>query len=302
MPRNGSGTYTLPQPAFVAGTTISSSAVNSDLSDIATALTGSLPRDGQAGMTGPLGVSDGSLISPGLQFNNENNTGFNRPNTGQLGVVIEGVQVGYFDGDGWIGSTAAGMPVGGVADYAGSTAPTGWLLCYGQNVSRTTYALLFAAIGTTYGSGDGATTFGLPDLRGRLIYGKDDMGGSAASRLTTTYYGTDPTIVGNVGGAQSKTLVTANLPAYTPTGTVSVVDGPISVLGGSNLRTVSGDFNNNGGGGGAFSAMSSFAPTLTASQSGTTASFSGVAQGGSATALSAVNPGIIMNKIIYAGA
>jgi len=81
------------------------------------------------------------------------------------------------------------IPSGMIAPYAGPsdgshTAPTGWFLCYGQAVSRTTYAALFTAIGTTYGTGDGSTTFNLPDLRGRTIAGVDDMGGSAASRLT----------------------------------------------------------------------------------------------------------------------
>jgi microcystin-dependent protein len=57
------------------------------------------------------------------------------------------------------------------------------LLCAGQQVSTTTYAALYAVISTTYGSGPG--TFGIPDLRGRIPAGKDDMGGSAASRITS---------------------------------------------------------------------------------------------------------------------
>ncbi len=76
------------------------------------------------------------------------------------------------------------IPSGMLAPFAGTSAPTGWFLCYGQAVSRTTYAALFTAIGTTYGTGDGTSTFNLPDLRGRTIAGVDDMGGSAASRLT----------------------------------------------------------------------------------------------------------------------
>jgi microcystin-dependent protein len=76
------------------------------------------------------------------------------------------------------------IPSGMLAPFAGSTAPTGWFLCYGQAVSRTDNAALFTAIATTYGTGDGSTTFNLPDLRGRTIAGVDDMGGSAASRLT----------------------------------------------------------------------------------------------------------------------
>ena len=65
------------------------------------------------------------------------------------------------------------MPVGCVIPFAGAAAPTGWLLCQGQAVSRTTYAQLFSVIGTTYGSGDGKTTFNLPDMRGRVAVGSD---------------------------------------------------------------------------------------------------------------------------------
>src|SRR5215475_1863724 len=64
-----------------------------------------------------------------------------------------------------------------VESYAGPTAPAGSLLCYGQPISRTAYAGLFATLGTTYGAGDGSTTFNLPDLRGRVTAGKSDMGG-----------------------------------------------------------------------------------------------------------------------------
>jgi microcystin-dependent protein len=72
---------------------------------------------------------------------------------------------------------------GEVVPFAGSTAPAGALFCYGQTVSRTTYAGLFAAISTTYGGGDGSTTFNLPDLRGRVVAGKSDMGGPDAGNL-----------------------------------------------------------------------------------------------------------------------
>ena len=87
--------------------------------------------------------------------------------------------------------------------YAGSSAPTGWLLCYGQAISRSTYADLFSAIGTTYGVGDNSTTFNVPDLRGRSIFGQDNMGGSAASRLTTAGSGVDGSTLGASGGNQA---------------------------------------------------------------------------------------------------
>lgn len=87
--------------------------------------------------------------------------------------------------------------------YLGSAAPTGWLLCFGQAVSRSTYAALFAVVGTTYGVGDGSTTFNLPDMRGRSVFGKDDMGGSAANRVTNAVSGITGTTLGAVGGSQS---------------------------------------------------------------------------------------------------
>lgn len=112
------------------------------------------------------------------------------------------------------GSSAPGglAPAGVVLPFAGSTAPTGWLLCFGQTVSRTTYAALFTALGTTYGAGDGSTTFALPDLRGRIPGGKDNMGGSAASRLTTGGSGVNGSTLGAVGGAEIHTLTNAQLP------------------------------------------------------------------------------------------
>lgn len=116
-----------------------------------------------------------------------------------------------------VGTGGAYVPSGMIADFAGTAAPTGWLLCYGQAVSRATYSDLFTAIGTTWGAGDGSTTFNLPDFRGRVGAGKDDMGGSAAGRLTTAASGVDGLTVGAAGGAQTHTLVTAEIPSHSHT-------------------------------------------------------------------------------------
>ena len=88
---------------------------------------------------------------------------------------------------------------GELVPFAGTTAPAGTLLCFGQAISRTAYVGLFTALSTTYGVGDGTTTFNLPDLRGRVAAGKDNMGGSAASRLTTAITGAT---LGATGGFQ----------------------------------------------------------------------------------------------------
>lgn len=78
----------------------------------------------------------------------------------------------------------ADAPIGAIAAFGGSIAPTGWLICDGSAISRTTYAALFAVIGTKYGSGDGSTTFNLPDGEtGAAIYPTDDVGvGIAGSK------------------------------------------------------------------------------------------------------------------------
>ena len=110
---------------------------------------------------------------------------------------------------------APGVPSGTPVAFAGSAAPNGFLLCGGQAVSRTTYAVLFAVIGTTYGTGDGSTTFNLPDLRGRLPAGVDNMGGTAANRLTSGGSGIAGTTLGASGGEETHTLATAEMPSHT---------------------------------------------------------------------------------------
>lgn len=104
---------------------------------------------------------------------------------------------------------------GTVKDFAGPNAPDGYLLCYGQAISRATYNDLFSIIGTAYGVGDGSTTFNLPDLRGRVVAGKDNMGGSAASRLTGQAGGVGGTTLGNNGGAETHVLTVAQMPSHT---------------------------------------------------------------------------------------
>lgn len=115
------------------------------------------------------------------------------------------------------------VKAGSIVAWPHSTVPAGWLECYGQAISRTTYAELYAAIGTTFGVGDGSTTFNLPDMRGRSIFGEDDMGGSSADRITTSGAGFNGDTLGATGGAETVTLARANLPNETvsSTGTTS---------------------------------------------------------------------------------
>lgn len=109
------------------------------------------------------------------------------------------------------------VPIGTMFDYGGSVAPTNYLLCFGQAISRTTYADLFAVIGTTFGAGNGSTTFNVPDFRGRVSVGTDNMGGSAANRVTTAGSGINGAAAGQSGGSQNTSLITGNIPSHNHT-------------------------------------------------------------------------------------
>lgn len=89
------------------------------------------------------------------------------------------------------------MNVGEIYMYAGSTAPAGFIICDGSSISRTTYSELFDVIGTTYGTGDGSTTFNLPDLSGRVIIG-----------VSSNYS------IGNVGGEEAHSLTVNEMPSH----------------------------------------------------------------------------------------
>jgi microcystin-dependent protein len=125
------------------------------------------------------------------------------------------------------------VPLGACIDYFGASAPnSAFALAYGQAISRTAYAALFALCGTSYGSGDGLTTFNIPDLRGRVCAGKGDMGGVDAGRLSVNYFGSTGTALGATGGAESHTLTLAQLPAgITASGanTISVSSSQTSI-------------------------------------------------------------------------
>jgi microcystin-dependent protein len=106
------------------------------------------------------------------------------------------------------------MPTGAMLEYAGSAAPTGWLLCNGAAISRTVYAALFAVLGTAYGAGDGSTTFNLPDRRGKFSVGVDGTytrGSTGGATSGTTSSNGSHNHGGNTG---STTLTTAQIPAH----------------------------------------------------------------------------------------
>lgn len=190
------------------------------------------------------------------------------------------------------------LPVGALMPYAGSSAPSGWLLCYGQDVSRTTYAALYAAIGVTYGVGNGTTTFTLPDLRGRVVAGKDDMGGTSANRLTNQTGGLNGDTLGATGGSETHTLTAAQLPANIPNSatSTSTSTGTVAPTSGQFIST-------SGGGVPSGTSSTTWGQSTNLSLSITTTTTTTVTinpSGGSAH--NNIQPTIILNYIIFAGA
>jgi microcystin-dependent protein len=146
------------------------------------------------------------------------------------------------------------IPVGVIQQFAGSSVPSGFLLCDGSAVSRATYADLFAVIGTTYGTGNGSTTFNLPDLRGRA-----PIGAGQGSGLTNRALGAKV-------GAETHQLATSEMPSHThdagllltkvqATGGTNTGAAGGSANGGGNFNSPVGGSTASAGGGGAHNNM-----------------------------------------------
>ncbi len=150
---------------------------------------------------------------------------------------------------GWTALTLALLPTGVMVPFAGpeGSIPSGWLLCAGQAVSRSTYAALFALLASTYGGGDGSTTFNLPNLRGRIPVGLDNMGGTSANVITASWADN----LGQTGGAETHTLITAEIPAHTHPLTGINAGDRLNGSGGGNLPLGTNGATQSTGGGGA---------------------------------------------------
>lgn len=117
---------------------------------------------------------------------------------GMVSYLKDADAIQVYNGSLWM---FASVPAGALMPFAMAAAPDGWLTADGSNVSRSTYAVLFAAIGTTYGSGDGSTTFGLPNLKGKTAVGLDS---------TQTEFDA----LGETGGAKTHTLSLTEIPSH----------------------------------------------------------------------------------------
>lgn len=186
MPYDSNGVATVTRNRAVTGQTVQAAQVNTPFDDVQSMLSQVLLRSGVAPMTGPLPMN---------------------------GFRVVGAADGVSSSDlATVGQLQSAAPIGSVVSYAGNSAPSGWLLCFGQAVSRSEYSSLFAVIGTTFGPGDGSSTFNIPDLRGRVEAGRDDMGGSDASRLS--FFGSLAKTIGAAFGAASHILSVGQLPPH----------------------------------------------------------------------------------------
>lgn len=117
--------------------------------------------------------------------------------TGTGGTVVTGTYPNFTI------STPNVVPTGTIISFAGAAIPTGWLLCDGSAVSRTTYSGLFTALASAWGSGDGSTTFNLPDLRGQFMRGVDGSAGNDPDNATRTASNAGGNTGNNVGTVES---------------------------------------------------------------------------------------------------
>jgi len=308
MSRNGSGVYTTPN-TFVAGATITAAGHNQNWADLASEMTNSVAADGQTTMTAPLKASSGTVAAPSHTFGSDPDTGAYRIGSNNYGIAVGGTKIVDVAST---GATVTGdisasgvlkqggfslLPVGVFFPYAGAAAPSGYLLCDGSAVSRTTYAALFTAIGTSYGVGDGSTTFNVPDMKGRVPAGKE----ASATRLTATHFGGNSTALGAVGGLESNNVI------LTHTHIADAVAGHQHLIvfddtSGTTLTalnylvrnlTTSSDFSYSLGGSAATANVG-----LTSSAGGHTPT---IQNAGSASTHNIVQPTIITNYIIFAG-
>lgn len=239
------------------------------------------------GAQGPSGAGTGDMLSTqNLNDVSSKPTAFNNikqtattTSSGVAEVATVAEAVAMVDNDKMITPALMSyfIPIGTVHDFVGPSAPTGWIFPYGQLLSRTTYSALFNLIGTTYGVGDGSTTFNAPDLRGRVVAGKDDMGGSgSANRLTNQTGGLDGDVLGATGGTETHTLLETQIPAHTHT------FGPKTARFGANGQT-----------------YSDWQPSAGDSDRNTVSGITNATGGG--LAHNNVQPTIVLNKILFVG-
>lgn len=186
--------------------------------------------DGTLNFTGPITIKS---VTPGMRLIGQEASALDwtiRESGGLLRTLLNtGTEaVPVLTEDNFFCPTGIFMP------YGAATAPNGWLLCDGAAISRATYIRLFNIIGTSYGSGDGSTTFNVPDLRGRVPIGVD----VATGRITSaSVNGANAATLGGAGGLQTHTLTAAQIPSLTLRTIIAAGGATASVQANANAST-----------------------------------------------------------------
>lgn len=267
MPRNGAGVFAWPaNTEAVAGEVVESADYNSTRSEIlaefnsarpvtaggtgATSAAGARTNLGLAIGEGGVQAYDAGLASiAGLAnlvgqflYTTATNVFANAPITAFGRSLIAAANAGAAN------SLLGTAPAGAVMAFGMSTVPANWLECNGAAVNRTTYATLFAAIGTTWGAGDGSTTFNLPDLRGEFIRGWDHGKGTDTGRALASSQAdeleshshlngvADDSAVTFVYGGSTTAIPGSATQAYSTSATALTHQGITSTTGGTETR------------------------------------------------------------------
>lgn len=315
--------------AFVADTTISSADMNENFTDIASEITNSLPRDGQAAMTGQLKSSSGTLAAPGMAFSSSTGLGFRRSAGDTMKMVAAGADVAEVTSSGITmesgktftvgGVSIVAMPVGMMVPYVATTAPSGWVRGNGRTIGNASSG------GTERANADTADLFSLLwSAYSNSILAIEDSAGAASTRgadAATDYaadkrlplpdmrgrgfFGlddmgasaasrlgtviTDETTNGASGGTETHTLSAGEMPSHTHTGTTE--------SNGAHTHTYTAPATAAGGDGGSSVVDSSTPGTATSSDGAHTHTFT-TASAGSGTAHSNMPPAWLGTFII----
>jgi len=253
---------------------------------------------------GTVSVGAGSATAPSLAVGTgaSHPPGLHSPSTDHIAIATAGVDAIVVNSDqttnfaanmavaGAISATGKvvgtnSLPIGAPLMWLTNTAPSGWLFANGQQVSRTTYANLFAVFGTFFGAGDGSTTFNLPNMCEVVPVGQRGMGGAASRGLVAN---SNLGSLGGLAGEENHLLVIGEIPTHTPSGTIGGSASAPTLTTGANFSYQGGPNSQ---------------PTVTASSdtiNGSSFTFSGNPVGGGLSHNN-LQPSVAVNWIVYAG-
>tara|TARA_S200000501_G_scaffold268156_1_gene251891 strand:- start:1720 stop:2544 length:825 start_codon:yes stop_codon:yes gene_type:complete len=218
------GGVTIPGDLGIAGVLTYEDVTNVDSVGLITARTG-IKVGPSAGVAATI-FADGSINTSGIV------TAINVS-------AASSVTATTFHGSGANLTGIVSIPTGMIAPFAMSSPPTGWLECNGATISRSTYATLFAAIGTTYGAGDGSSTFVLPDLRATFIRGFDNSRGVDSGRAFGSFQDQGlPAMKGDIADAHGNSRTQTNAVS----GFTNVFEGVGTSSWRTSIESVSGNY------------------------------------------------------------